>query len=85
MRGEVKVIKNADDVKTLRVLGASKVLIIKKYLVRKSLRMLLPSLALLIGHVIISISTFSFIGYGVQPPQPEIGTAPWLMILPGLF
>jgi peptide/nickel transport system permease protein len=96
VRSEVKVIKNADYIKTLRVLGASDFRIIIKHLLRKSLRMLLPSLALLIGHVIISISTYSFMGFGVRPPQPEIGTmlqeslrftgsAPWLMILPGLF
>jgi peptide/nickel transport system permease protein len=96
VRSEVKVIKNADYIKTLHVLGASDFRILTKHLLRKSLRMLLPSLALLIGHVIISISTYSFMGFGVRPPQPEIGTmlqeslrftgsAPWLMILPGLF
>ena len=96
VRSEVKVIKNEDYIKTLRVLGASDRTIITKHLIKKSLRMLLPSLALLIGHVIISISTYSFMGFGVQPPQPEIGTmlqesvrfistAPWLMFLPGLF
>jgi peptide/nickel transport system permease protein len=96
VRGEVKVIKNADYIKTLKILGASDFLIIRKHLIRKSLRVLLPSLGLLIGHVIISISTYSFMGFGVQPPHPEIGTmlqesvrfmssAPWLMILPGLF
>ncbi len=96
VRSEVKVIKNADYIKTLRVLGASDFLIITKHLIRKSLRVLLPSLGLLIGHVIISISTYSFMGFGVQPPQPEIGnmlqesvrfmgSAPWMMILPGLF
>ncbi len=96
VRSEVKVIKNADYIKTLRILGASDFLIITKHLIRKSLRVLLPSFGLLIGHVIISISTYSFMGFGVQPPQPEIGnmlqesvrfmgSAPWLMILPGLF
>lgn len=96
VRGEVKIIKNADYIKTLKVLGASDFLIIRKHLIPKSLRVLLPSLGLLIGHVIISISTYSFMGFGVQPPLPEIGTmlqesvrfmgrAPWLMILPGLF
>jgi peptide/nickel transport system permease protein len=96
VRGEVKVIKNADYIRTLRILGASDFRIVTKHLLRKSLRMLLPSLALLLGHVIISISTYSFMGFGVRPPQPEIGAmlqeslrftgnAPWLMILPGLF
>lgn len=96
VRSEIKVIKNADYIKTLRVLGASDLHIITKHLIRKSLMVLLPTLGLLIGHVIISISTYSFMGFGVQPPQPEIGTmlqesvrfrstAPWLMLLPGLF
>lgn len=96
VRGEVMVIKNADYIKTLRVLGISDFRIITGHLLKKSLRLLLPSVALLIGHVIISISTYSFMGFGVQPPQPEIGTmlqesvrfigsTPWLMFLPGLF
>ena len=62
VRGEIKVIKNADYIKTLRILGASDFRIITKHLLRKSLRMLLPSQSLLMGHVIISISTHEGIG-----------------------
>lgn len=96
IRGEIKIIKNADYIKTLRVLGVSNFAIIKNHLLMKGLNILMPTFALLMGHVLISISTFSFMGFGVQAPQPEIGTmlsesvrfmsrAPWLMMLPGLF
>ena len=96
VRSEVKIIKNADYIRTLRILGASDFRIITRHLIRKSLRVLVPSMGLLVGHVIISISSYSFMGFGVQPPKPEIGSmlqesirfmssAPWLMILPGLF
>ena len=96
VRGEIKIIKNADYIKNLRVLGASDFTIIKNHLFVKSCKVVMPTFALLIGHVILSISTFSFMGFGIKSPQPEIGTmlnesvrfmsnAPWLMILPGLF
>lgn len=96
VRGEVTTIKHADYIRNLRVVGASDFLIMKNHLLRKCTRVLLPSFALMVGHVIISVSAYSFLGYGVQPPNPEIGTmlkeslrfigtAPWLMILPGLF
>lgn len=96
VRGEMKIIKNADYIKNLRVLGASDFIIIKDHLIVKGFKVVMPTIALLIGHIILSISTFSFMGFGVSPPQPEIGTmlnesvrfissAPWLMILPGLF
>lgn len=96
VRSEIKIIKNADYIKALRVIGASDFVIIKNHLVKKCLRMLLPTFALLIGHIIIAISSYSFIGFGVQPPQPEIGNmlkeslrfinySPGLMIFPGLF
>ncbi|MGD8401765.1 MAG: ABC transporter permease subunit, partial [Bacillota bacterium] len=96
IRSEIKIIKNADYIRSLKVLGVGDFHIIKDHLVKKCLRMLFPNFALLIGHVIISISSFSFLGFGVQPPQPEIGNmlneslrfinhSPWLMIFPGLF
>lgn len=96
VRGEIKIIKNEDYIKNLRVLGVNDFSIIKNHLIGKSCKVILPSFALLTGHVILSISTFSFMGFGVKPPHPEIGTmlnesmrfmsnAPWLAILPGLF
>lgn len=96
VRSEIKVIKNEDYIRNLKVLGVSGFTIIKDHLLAKSFRIIMPNFPLLMGHIIISISTFSFIGYGVKPPNPEIGTmlsdslrfidrAYWLMIFPGLF
>ncbi|MCR8997180.1 ABC transporter permease [Brevibacillus laterosporus] len=49
-----------------------------------------------IGKIILSISGLSFLGIGVQPPTPELGTilfdgkayffvAPWIFIFPGII
>jgi peptide/nickel transport system permease protein len=56
---------------------------------------MIPLVAMMIGRTIVIISGLSFLGIGVQPPTPEIGTmlkealsfmarAPWLMLYPGL-
>ncbi|EGO8273605.1 ABC transporter permease [Enterococcus faecalis] len=48
-----------------------------------------------LGKIILSISSLSFLGIGIQPPTPELGTilfdgksyffvAPWIFIFPGL-
>ena len=96
VRSEVLIIKHAAYIRNLRILGASDFRIISCHLALKAFRLLLPLAALFTGHIIISISTFSFLGFGIQPPQPEIGTmlheslrfislAPYLMFLPGGF
>lgn len=96
VRGEIKIIKNEDYIKNLRVLGISDFRIISHHLLIKAFKVIVPTFAFLIGHIILSISSFSFLGFGIKAPEPEIGMmlsesirfmscAPWLMILPGLF
>ncbi|MDO5718937.1 MAG: ABC transporter permease [Tissierellia bacterium] len=96
VRSEAKIIKNNDYILNLKILGANDWMIIKDHLIGKCFKLIRPTISISIGHMIISISTFSFLGYGVKPPQPEIGTmlkesmrfisrAPWLMFFPGLF
>ena len=57
---------------------------------------LLPLLPLLVGHSMMGISSYSFIGLGMNISTPELGAilkdslrfvsqAPWLIIIPGIF
>lgn len=80
----------------LRLLGAGFWHILKHHLLREAVLQLLPIMPLMIGHIILSISTFSFLGYGIRAPEAEIGlilsenfkyvtTAPWASLLPGCF
>lgn len=80
----------------LRLMGAGFWHICRYHLLRESILNLLPIMPLMVGHIILSISGFSFLGYGIQPPEAEIGLllsenfklitlAPWTCLLPGLF
>ncbi|WP_024466871.1 ABC transporter permease [Treponema pedis] len=96
VRSEIMILKHSDYIKGLKILGASNMFIITRHLVKPAYMLILPTFPLVLGHIIIGISAYSFLGFGVRPPNPEIGLmlkeslrfihyAPWLMIFPGLF
>lgn len=96
VRSEILILKHSDYITGLKIIGASHFFIITRHLVKPLYMLILPTFPLLVGHIIIGISAYSFLGFGVQPPYPEIGLmlkesirfihyAPWLMIFPGLF
>lgn len=95
-RNETMVIKNADYVVALRILGAKDGHIILRHLLPHAFQLSLPLFSMLLGHTILSLSGFSFLGFGIQPPHADvgmimrdsirfIGAAPWLMVFPALF
>lgn len=96
VRTEIGMAKNEDYVLGLKVNGISEKNIILDHMLPRGFYALLPLVPMLIGHTMIGVSSFSFLGLGVQPPTPEIGVilkdslrfgnqAPWMLIFPGLF
>jgi len=87
--------KERDFILGAKAAGASDWYIIFKHILPNVLMPLLPMITLYIGHEIMSIAGLSFLGFGVQPPNAEIGlmlkdsatyinVAPWLLICPGV-
>lgn len=96
VRAQIFSILKEDYITDLKLLGASDSYIIFNHLVREGFLLLLPTMPLMIGHTILTISSFSFLGFGIKPPNADIGLmlqenftilsiAPWTCILPGLF
>ena len=96
VRALVKSLMAENYIIQLKVMGAGFWHISRYHLLRESVLNLLPIMPLMLGHIILSISGFSFLGYGIQAPEAEIGLllaenfkvislAPWTCLLPGLF
>ncbi|SFL83121.1 ABC transporter permease [Halanaerobium salsuginis] len=88
-------LKQQDYVLAARALGASKFRLMFKHILINSLAPLLVQVTLTAGGVILSASSLSFLGLGVQPPTPEwgsmigsgrsfIGMASHISLFPGL-
>jgi peptide/nickel transport system permease protein len=95
VRSETLTFKERDFILGARAAGASNFYILIKHILPNVLLPLLPLVTLFIGHEIMSIAGLSFLGFGVQPPNAEIGLmlkdsatyiniAPWLLIFPGV-
>ena len=95
IRSEVISLKEKDYIMGVRAAGASNSYILFKHIFINVLIPVIPLATLMIGHSVLMISSLSFLGFGVQPPTPEIGnilkesityldSAPWLMLFPGL-
>ncbi|AEF96950.1 ABC transporter permease [Methanotorris igneus] len=95
IRGEVLSLKERDFVTLARTSGGSNFYILIKHILPNAIIPIIPLATLMIGHSVLSIAGLSFLGFGVQPPTPELGlmlkesvtyidTAPWMMIFPGL-
>jgi len=96
IRGSVLSVKEKDYVEAAEGLGASKFRIIVYHLIPNILSPILVIATLGIGSAIILASSLSFIGVGVQPPNPGWGailsqgrtyllSAPWMVAFPGLM
>jgi peptide/nickel transport system permease protein len=79
-----------------RVLGASDLRIIRLYILPNIAYIIMYSATVTLGGIIIAIASLGFLGYGLPPPQPDLGgmlsgaglqfmrRLPWLAIWPGL-
>ena len=95
VRAEVLRLKEETYVEAAEALGARRRRIIFRHLLPNVLGPLLVTATLAVGDVILLEAGLSFLGLGIQPPQPSWGgmildskevlvSAPWAGIFPGL-
>ncbi|MDP9265904.1 MAG: ABC transporter permease [Chloroflexota bacterium] len=88
-------LKHRDFVESARAIGARDRDIIVRHMLPNSLGPIVVAATLGVASAIISESTLSFLGLGIQPPTPtwgnmlkdatsEMGLAPWTAIFPGM-
>ncbi len=73
LRSSILSIKQQEYVEAARAIGASNNRIIGKHIVPNSLSGLIVQASMGVGRAIISAASMSFIGLGIQPPNPEWG------------
>lgn len=95
LRGRVMSLLGREYLTAARALGARDLHIIRRHILPNLLELALTFFGLSFAGAILSISSLSFLGFGVQLPHPEWGamvnaarpflqTRPYLMIFPGL-
>ena len=96
IRGEVLSIKERDFVRLAIVAGCSKTKIMRKHVLPNVLNSAIVLATLMLGVVIVTEASLSFLGVGVPPPKPAWGLMLadgkkglmagywWLTVLPGL-
>jgi peptide/nickel transport system permease protein len=95
MRGQVLKVREYDFVTAARAVGASDVRIIFRHILPNAIQPLIVQASLGMAGAVLAEASLSFLGLGVQPPQPSWGVmlndarsylrvAPHLLIFPGL-
>ena len=95
VRAETLGLKSRDFVLAARVAGAGPARILLRHILPNALAPVLVSASLGVAGAILVESALSFLGLGVQPPDPSwgnmllegkevLGIAPWLSVFPGL-
>ena len=95
MRSEVAKQKNTDYVRNARLMGASNMRILFLHIMPNIVPVLLSSVAIGFNNAVLSEASMSYLGVGVQPPDPSLGRllseaqgylfqAPWYAICTGL-
>jgi peptide/nickel transport system permease protein len=94
MRGQVLTIRTREYVIAARVLGAADRWILWRHVLPNSATPIVVQASLSVGFAILAEASLSFLGLGVQPPEPAWGSminagrgylqqAPWLVFGPG--
>lgn len=94
VRGVVMSIKNSEYCQACHVFGASHLRIIFTHIIPNSMSQIVVDTTLNLGNAILTASSLSFLGLGVQPPNPEWGamlatardvirSAPYAAMIPG--
>lgn len=95
MRSQILSEKEKPYAEALRSVGASRLRILFMHILPNAIYPVLVQFTLDIGGVILTFSTLMFLGFAPSPLLPElgnltslgisyVGTAPWLIIFPGL-
>lgn len=95
VRGQVLAVKASDYIEAARAIGVKNARIIWKHVLPNTLAPIIVYSTMNIASAILSEAGLSFLGIGVQPPDPSWGlmlsegtsyiwTAPWLVIWPGV-
>lgn len=95
MYSETLSIKEREYVMAARALGASDLRVIRKHILSNAIGPLVVVATLQVGSLILFEAALSFLGLGVPPPTPSLGSmmsegrnvlavAPWLATFPGL-
>ena len=95
LRAQMMRVRGSEFVEAATSINCSKVRIIAKHLFPNSFSPLIVQASMAIANRITMCSSLSFIGLGVQPPEPSLGrmlseaqayifTAPWYAISPGI-
>ena len=73
-RAAVLTVRNQEDVESARAIGCTSLEIIFKHIIPNCLSPIVVQISLRMGSAIISASSLSYLGLGVQPPMPEWGS-----------
>ena len=95
IRSSILSVKDQEFVEAARACGTSDARIIMRHIVPNAVGPIIVQATLAMGSSILTISSLSFMGMGIQPPQPEWGTmlyegrdlirtSPYLVIFPGI-
>ena len=95
VRNQTLSLKERDFILAEKVLGISRIRILFRHILPNLLAPIIVSATLMVGNVILLESSLSFLGLGVQPPNPSWGNIInegrevltngwWLSIFPGL-
>ncbi len=95
VRGMTLSLREQAYVEASRALGASATRILARHILPNAVPLLLVAASLRVGGFILIESSLSFLGLGIQPPDPTwgsmislnrayINSAPWMVLFPGL-
>ena len=96
VRSTALVIANAEYIEAARAVGARDRRIILRHVMPNALATIIVIATLNLGNAILFAAALSFLGLGIQPPQPSWGNllsgparqyfevAPWMAIFPGV-
>ena len=95
VRAEFLKNRNMDYVKCAKLLGASDLRIMVVHILPNTLKVLLNSILIGFNNAVLAEASMSFLGIGVQPPDPSLGRmlseaqgylfkAPFYAVFPGI-